>query len=540
MKLHKPSYGVFMVDVFASSVGIFILISLLYIIESAKATSNEAMVERFETLVKRDLVPVDRYSMPAGNDPLHDWGIRARHAREKQEALILLLRDKVLLYHTNQMLDSKEIVDSDIIRQYYDKYNKNRRLFIEIHYHDAYHLLKAKINEALPPNTHQWIHWAYNAGNLNNPNPIRAGADRPNIDLSKGDPNAPVSDNENGTPSSVGRPNGSEGTGTGGQTAGQGKDDLGSESGEANGSAASGDQANEGGEGEGTGEGEGGQGNASGGQGKNQGAGEGSSEGNGEGQDIPQAMKQEVAKMLNQARNAEQFAQQFLPPETPYTPESDTPSARKSGDKNGQQHDPSESSHNSSNSGKYAANPANDKDSESNSNQKRGQANQADEEATQQQPPTPQQAENYIRKNVFLAVPLYSPIYRFDLDIQVPGFSQQRFNLNSVGLKLHQSPDENSTDQLLKLDHGDTIMPLNNQLNPGQQHKPAGWMQVKVTSVSGKKRTGWLYGHVADEVFMLPLYQNTVQSFSTDDYWFERNSDSLQSFDVTPVNKGKP
>ena len=65
-------------------------------------------------------------------------------------------------------------------------------------------------------------------------------------------------------------------------------------------------------------------------------------------------------------------------------------------------------------------------------------------------------------------------------------------------------------------------------------------MQVKVTSVSGEKRTGWLYGHVADEVFMLPLYQNTVQSFSTDDYWFERNSDSLQTFDVIPVKKGKP
>ncbi len=532
MKLNKPSYGVFMVDVFASSVGIFILISLLYIIESAKATSNEAMVERFETLVKRDLVPVDRYSMPAGNDPLHDWGVRARHAREKQEALILLLRDKVLLYHTNQMLDSKEIVDSDIIRQYYDKYNKNRRLFIEIHYHDAYHLLKAKINEALPPNTHQWIHWAYNAGNLNNPNPVNAGAARPNIDLSKGDPNAPVSDNENGTPSSTGRPNGTQGNatqGTGTENDGQNNDGLGSangsNTGQTNDSAASGDQANNGGEGQ-----------SSAGNTQGQAEGEGEGEGNAEGQNIPQEVKQEVAKMLNQARNAEQFAQQFLPPQAPNTPESDTTSSRK----NSQQQNPSEQSSNSSNSGNNNGSPSGDKSGDSDSNKKRGQANQADEPATPQQPPTPEQAANHIRKNVFLAVPLYSPIYRFDLDIRVPGFSQQRFNLNSVGLKLHQSPDKNSSDQLLKLDHGDTIMPLNNQLNRGQQHKPAGWMQVKVTSVSGEKRTGWLYGHVADEVFMLPLYQNTVQSFSTDDYWFERNGDSLQSFDVIPVKKGNP
>ena len=536
MKLHKPSYGVFMVDVFASSVGIFILISLLYIIESAKATSNEAMVKRFETLVKRDLVPVDRYSMPASNDPLHDWGVRSRHAREKQEALILLLRDKVLLYHTNQILDADEIVDSDIIRQYYDKYNKNRRLFIEIHYHDAYHLLKAKINEALPPNTHQWIHWAYNAGNLNNPNPIRAGAARPNIDLSKGDPNAPFSDNENGTPSSVGRPNGSQGNGSqssatqgeASQGEGQGKDALGSTSGQPNGSSSAGGQANAGGEG---GEGQANAGDA-------QGQGEGEGEDNSNGQNIPQAVKQEVIKQLNQARNVEQFAQQFLPPAEPYLPESDTPSPRKSGDKNGQQQDQSSSSSHSKNRGKYASSPSTDKGRDSSKN-RTGKPNQADEKATLQQPPTPQQAENYIRKNVFLAVPLYSPIYRFDLDIRVPGFSQQRFNLNSVGLKLHQSPNENSADQLLKLDHGDTIMPLNNQLNPGQHHKPPGWMQVKVTSVSGEKSTGWLYGHVADEVFMLPLYQNTVQSFSTDDYWFERNSDSLQTFDVIPVKKGK-
>lgn len=521
MKLNKPSYGVFMVDIFASSVGIFILVTLLYIIESAKATSDEAMVDRFKTLVKRDLVPVDRYSLPIQSDPLHDWGVRARHAREKQEALILLMRDRVLLYHSNQTLSLEEIVDSDILRQYYDKYNKQRRLFVEIHYYDTYHAVKAKIHEALPDNVHQWIHWAYNAGNINNPNPISQSAARPNINLSKGNQSETLVGDENGTPSSVGNSNANaDSSGAGMPSEGENQS-TGSPSGQIQGlndGSGTQPQGNESGEGQ-----------ANPGEGESQG-----DDANANGDNIPTDVKQEVAKQLEMARDAQAFADQFMAP---------TPKPERTGDskntskKRDQQQTETSSSNRKSRGGKS---PSEAKEPSGESSP--GQSTDGVEQATPPPPQLPQQAQEHIKKNVFLAVPLYSPIYGFKLDVRVPGYAHQRFNLNSVGLNLHQAPGEDSPAELLKLNHGDTIVPIDNQLNPGQQNKPAGWMQVQVVKVEGQSKplTGWFYGHITGEVFMLPLFQNTVQSFETDDYWFKRNSDSLDTFDAIPVQEQQP
>ena len=569
MSQNKPSYGVFMVDIFASSVGIFILVSLLYIIESSKATSNEAMVERFKTLIKRDLVPVDRYSLPVSNDPLHDWGVRARHAREKQEALILLLRDKVLLYHTNQLLDTKQIVDSDIILNYYQKYNKNRRLFIEIHYHDAYHTLKAKISEALPENVHQWVHWAYNAGNINNPNPVSQNAARPNIDMTpNGRFDRPIDPDALGMPSSVG--GGASANGT--NSTAQGTSDGQSTS--QQGQNAGQNQA----QGEGDGNGEGNGNNMNGQNGDEQGSGENSGEnsvsegqdsGLGEGNQLSQE-QQAVQQALAQMNTMQDFIEQLMAPmESPsqqqneYKPPSqqtnnDTKAGSQTNDRAsgagfGNTSGGSSSSNSSSNSNTSTTNNTNNNTSTGNQNDNQG-ANQGggSQGNNQANSPAPEQAKedelamsspeqeqlqalNLIRKNVFLKVPLHSPINNFNIDIKVPGFTEQNIHLDAVRLKLHQSATTNSNAMGISLQHGDAIVPVTtNQIDLINPVDNRGWLEVKIIKVTGKSKPlrGWIYGQLDDQGIMLPLYENTVQAEGNNNYWYERNNKPLKAFEV--------
>ena len=555
MSQNKPSYGVFMVDIFASSVGIFILVSLLYIIESAKATSNEAMVERFKTLIKRDLVPVDRYSLPVSNDPLHDWGVRARHAREKQEALILLLRDKVLLYHTNQLLSTQQIVDSDIIVNYYKKYNKNRRLFIEIHYHDAYHTLKAKIDEALPENTHQWVHWAYNAGNINNPNPVSQQAARPTLDMTpNGRDNRPIDPDELGMPSSVG--GGASSRGTSAMIGESGTSD--------------GQNGNEQGQNQGTGENQ----SEGQGEGENGDSQSGENAGIGEGNDVGESSKnnqlsqqqQAVQDALTQMSTMQDFIEQLMQPSELASKGSTQNQSPQSsdGEKTGNQDNGSASQGGFGSASGGSANPNNNQSPNNSANKPNNTTNQAggdqhgqaqntpeqiakENELAMEMPPQQlqdeqQQALNLIRKNVFLKVPLHSPIDNFNIDIKVPGFTEQNIHLDAVRLKLHQNATTSSKAQRISLQHGDSIVPISTQTDLINPVDNRGWLAVKIIKVTdkGASQQGWIYGLIDGQGIMLPLYENTVQAQGNSDYWYERNNRPLKAFEVIePPTKQK-
>lgn len=505
MKLNKPSYGVFMVDIFASSVGIFILVSLLYIIESAKATSNEAMVEKFKTLIKRDLIPVDRYSLPVSNDPLHDWGVRARHAREKQEALILLLRDKVLLYHTNQMLDVHQIVDSDIILNYYKKYNKNRRLFLEIHYHDAYHTLKAKVDEALPENVHQWVHWAYNAGNINNPNPVSATAARPNLDMTpNGGSDQPIDPNSLAMPSSVGSGSSERGTSAFGTPDGD-SEGTGSENQDSNAQ---------------TGEGSDGQGqNGEPQQGDPNGSTADQMQQELPPQDAAQLMMESIEQQLNDVTTTKEFVEQFM----------QSAGSNQGGGQNNNQGGGQNPSTEQSTQG------------ESNTAETSSIANSNDQQQTvtdvMQMPQIEQQAQDYIRQNVFLVVPLHSPISRFDLDIKVPGFTEQQIKLSAVQLKLHSNTDLRSPSNIIQLVNGDAIVPISDSFIPLTPTDNKGWFKVNIIKVEGESSVGWLFGYIEQQTALLPLFENTVEAHQSDDYWFERDNDNLDVFESEAYNQ---
>ena len=539
MRLNKPSYGVFMVDIFASSVGIFILVSLLYIIESSKATSNEAMVEKFKTLIKRDLVPVDRYSLPVSNDPLHDWGVRARHAREQQEALILLLRDKVLLYHTNQLLNTQQIVDSDIILNYYKKYNKNRRLFIEIHYHDAYHTLKAKIDEALPENVHQWVHWAYNAGNINNPNPVAENANRPNLDMTpNGRDDNPIDPDSLAMPSSLGGGSSARGT-----------------------SALAGDnQSSNQGEGRSEGQGQGqdqGQNETGSEQGQSQGPSSDASgqDDNQSSQDsqangalsTQQAQQQAVQQALSQMLTSQDFIEQFMQDSLQSAKTSEGFASQEQtnnladhtidGDGNGFGHSQSSKSTNNTtntnHSNTQAGSPSGTAQNQLSQPQQPAKAN----ELAMDIPSNEQQnALDHIRKNVFLKVPLYSPINDFNVDIKVPGFNQQNIRLDAVTFKLHQSANTQGAFSNIGLQHGDAIIPLTKQLNLINPVDNRGWLAVKIIKVTGQSaaKQGWIYGLIDEQSILLPLYENTVKADGNDNYWYERNNTPLKAFEITP------
>jgi hypothetical protein len=486
MKLNTPSYGVFMVDVFASSVGIFILVSLLYIIESGKTTASEEMVERFETLVKRDKIPVDRYSLPHSADPLHDWGVRARHARDKREALILLLRDKILLYNTMETLDVNDIVDSDKIREYYDRYNKNGRLILEIHYHDAYHMLKAKIHEALPPNVHLWSHWAYNAGNINNPNPILRNANTNRLSNQRPrDPNQPIGDSD-GVPSSLstdanssgvpggepGSPQNNNGT-PGGSDSGQPQDDE-----------------TQSGEGESEGQGEG---TADGSNSQWPKTDDAAGDRPGQ-QSQSKAVQAEVARQLNKNGTAKQFIEQFMAQSG-----SATESEQSEQDNNPTEQPPTNEQPTLEEIEPFPTMP--------------------------ETPPVEALAQEFIQKNAFLTIPLFSPIDNFVLNVKVPGFESKRFTLTGAHFKMHQQPNEQSRAAQIKLDQGDTINPLAVNAISGHPSNKASWMQVRVMQLQdlGNPKTGWIYGFISGEQFMLPLFENTIESSgnTTADYWFK-------------------
>ena len=560
MKLNKPSYGVFMVDIFASSVGIFILVSLLYIIESAKATSNEAMVEKFKTLIKRDLVPVDRYSLPVSNDPLHDWGVRARHAREKQEALILLLRDKVLLYHTNQQLNTQQIVDSDIILNYYKKYNKNRRLFIEIHYHDAYHTLKAKIDEALPENVHQWVHWAYNAGNINNPNPVSQQAARPNLDMTpNGSQNSSIDPDSLGMPSSLSSNAAADGTGTLASDM-QGDSDnsgLGTQSSEQNG------------QGQSTSE----QGSNNGQVGIDEAGGQESGQpmsGSDQQQGHNATQQQAIQQALSQMQTTQDFIEQFMQDaqqdtqtnahqeQQPQQPGYGSENNNSTANHNANQRGSGNNTQGNNNSHSSSASPENTPDNQQSDNQSHSSnATQGEQQSGQTSPKQiakdnelamelpeneQQDALEHIRKNVFLKVPLYSPINNFNVDIKVPGFTEQNIHLDAVKFKLHQKATTNGRSIVIGLQHGDALAPVNNSnqldlINPVDNR---GWLPVKVIKVSGQgaPQQGWIYGIIDGQHILLPLLENTVQADANNDYWYERNNKPLKAFETIESQGG--
>ncbi len=535
----SPSYGVFMVDIFASSVGIFILVSLLYLIVSAQATSSEAMVERFKELVKRDEIPIHNYQVPRRSDPLHDWGVRANHARAQQEALVLLMRDKVLLYHTMEMLTVKDLIDSTRLKRYYQKYNKGGRLFLEVHYNDAYHALYAKVQQSLPQSVRIWTHWAYNAGNINNPNPT--AADSQAVDLARLNANGDQVGGmqENGFGSSTGQ---QDGTGAGEQ------DGTGDQqgTGEQQGSGGEGTQ-----EGEGDGQqqvggqqGEGSQGGATDGVGaiavtepepawprKN--TGEEATDDNG--QPMPEGVQAEITEMLNQNLDAEQFIDSFLQRQEQRQKAPKKPgSYAKGGSSDGGSSEQPETAG-------WGAESADFKQDAPS-----GTANDAE---TSDDPPAVVDEEiqalaaEYIKKNVFLAIPLYSPIYNFMLDVQVPGYAPERYYLDAVQLKSRQAPEHQASASALDLIRGDQVAPVVATANASATPR---WHQMKITKVqgvvngTGGPQTGWLYGFMVGEVFMMPVHQNDIQSAlrSGGRYWFKQptRTDEAELFNPDPAS----
>lgn len=538
MKLNKPSYGVFMVDVFASSVGIFILVSLLYIIESAKATSDEVMAEKFKTLVKRDKVPVDRYSLPASQDPLHDWGVRARHARDNEEALVILLRDKVMLYHTGETLDKEQVVDSDAIRRYYEKYTKNRRLVLEIHYHDAYHYLKAKINESLPPDVRLWIHWAYNAGNIANPNPVFGPNNTARVNMSRG--TAPFDPDAEQNPLAVGSstaPFDSTGNGTnafgsetgdgsgGGMSEQQGE---GSEGGAYEGDGSEGDGSQAGGSPQGSEDGQ--QGDSSGESGDSAFSLDGEGDEQGEGA-LQQAVAEQMDALASAAEIVEQLMSAIEPPEDSQpTPEQTDEQQNEQSNQNGQSSGGSGSSgSNTSENSTADGNQQNNQEQDSAEPNETQNPVQSSDESTHQALPTEQQAQVHIQKNVFISVPLFSPINDFQLDVQVPGFDNKRYAVNAVRMQLQTQPAEQSTGTVIDLTHGDAIIPESSKGAPG-------WFKVKIVKVAQPNRplSGWVYGGVFKGILMLPLYENKVQSIATENerYWFKHENHDIEGFNT--------
>lgn len=580
MRQFKPSYGVFMVDIFASSVGIFILVSLLYIIETSNATSDEAMVERFKTLIKRDLIPVDRYSMPVNHDPLHDWGVRARHAREQQEALILLLKDQVLLYHSNQLLNTQQIVDSDIIANYYQTYQKQHRLFIEIHYHDAYHTLKAKIDEALPPNVSQWVHWAYNAGNIDNPNPVAAHAPRPKLSMntdnnqerdSTPDPlamgssvassfnkattgqqtNAPTiaSTSDTNQDSTVAAAQTSQTTVINNpfdnhlQTAntnntkvshfnkGHQGPAVANHSTEADGHQAI---------------------NALNQQ--------------------QQALQQTLAAINTSSAFIDTFMQAAPPspmgstasksqqtnqpnqlpqptPDQATTVDSQTsPLTTKKENKTDNKQNTLTSQntvnnsqilstkHSAKHSAKHSTKHSAKNSAKQNSTNDRQPMVVNDPDPISTATPNTTHLNKYIRQHVFLKLPLQSPINALQIEINIPNFNKQKLHLDAVKLQLHQQVERPSDTQEIDLAHGDIITTqFQSSSTSNTTHKqPRQWLAVTVSKINDQHQSfsGWVYGWIAAGYLYLPLHENTIINHTTHDYWFERGDTPLQAFEL--------
>ena len=161
-----------MVDILASGSGVFILVTLLYILASVQMTSEERLVERFKELVREDKIPVLEMGLPQKSSSLHDWGSRSQIARDQQFPLILLLKNKILLYHTREVIELRDIPGNPRIPQYFQRYNKDNSIFFEIHNYDTYHYLNEVTKSTLPEGVRYWVHWAFNPGNIQNPNPV--------------------------------------------------------------------------------------------------------------------------------------------------------------------------------------------------------------------------------------------------------------------------------------------------------------------------------------------------------------------------------
>lgn len=564
IKKSKPSYGVFMVDIFASSVGIFILVSLLYMIMSSQTTSSAAMVERFKMLVKRDEVPIHSYSLPHQKDPLHDWGVRATHARIQKEALVLLLRDKILLYHTGETLTIAQMIDSTKLLHYFKKYNKRQRLFLEIHYNDAYHAIYTKIQQSLPQNVSLWTHWAFNAGNINNPNPTAADMQQTQQLLRQGDadPRLPNEDGEEGRGSSLAR-NPSQQRQTGGGAMGD-PTQQGHNEGDAsaNGINLGNEQTQHspGSEGDGINDshGEAGNNDAQQGQSNGENNGENNSllgpepsadEASGsesssasktgvwprkdtdpmagdETQSLPDIVRKQITEQLNQNHSAERFIKRFMSEQPPSTAANNPQNATQSPSQNPSQQSGSSSS--GSSSDKRASDKTKTPEQKA---QEQAQA-QAQKKAAQSLAKAQEIAEKTIKKNTFLAVPLYSPIHHFMLNVQVPGYVSKRFTLDAVQLKLHQQANGHSIGHSTRLVRGDYLVPVSANHSTMPSHTPQ-WHQMKVMKVqqTDAPQTGWLYGMVLGEVFMMPVQQNVVQSplRREGQYWFKQPTKNTQS-----------
>ncbi|MFT5162575.1 MAG: hypothetical protein ACI9FJ_001152 [Alteromonadaceae bacterium] len=529
---NKPSYGVFLVDIFASSVGIFILVSLLYTLASAQTTSHETMVERFKTLVKRDKVPVHRYFVPHQKEPLHDWGVRAAYAREQKEALILLLRDKVLLYHTNEVLSISQIIDSGKIRQYYQKYNRQGRLFLEIHYNDAYHALNAKIRQALPQNVRLWSHWAYNAGNIRNPNPtaqellrMRLGGNNSNNDGSN--------NGEGGSTQGSGQQSGGYGVGSeGDEQSGDGTGQSGDGSGES---------------GDGTGQSADGTGQPGDGTGQSA---DGDQLGEGQGED-----EGSVAEFI--AEQQQSNSDQFNPNDQGFAPGTDQAIDDQPFDTqlDGESAEQADVGSTQSSDGVWPRKSADPKAINNRSpnpddvqaqvsellNQSRNDDKFVEHFLTDNSPTTDlttdniadeqielatEQAKTYIQKNAFLAIPLYSPIHHFMLDVRIPGYAFESYYMDAVRFKLLKDPNHSASSTTLTIARGDYIVPVDTPTNRGKPANEPRWVQVKINTVqqADQPKTGWLYGLMQGEVFMMQVYHNAIQSPLKNDgkYWFKQ------------------
>ena len=156
-----PSYGVFLVDIFASSVGIFLLICVLHAVLTASKNTAEKLTERFRTLAATGGLPVGAYDIPDRSDPLHDWGVRARHAREAKKPLILTLSDGIQLYHTGEKIPSKQLEGDPRLKEYVERYlGTDGRIFLEVHSYASFHYLNDAVRQARPPSTELWVHWA--------------------------------------------------------------------------------------------------------------------------------------------------------------------------------------------------------------------------------------------------------------------------------------------------------------------------------------------------------------------------------------------
>lgn len=540
MSSRAPSYGVFMVDIFASSIGIFILVSLLYLVSSAGETSDKKLMEKFYELVQQDEIPVHFLRIPNSSEPLHDWAERAQFARQQQEPIILLLEDEILLLHTMQRIATDKIVESNKIANYYQQFNKQNRLFLEIHYYDTYHKLTAKIASALPPNVSVWQHWAFDAGNLE-------GGSYQLQEQASNEPFAvPELTEETGSGDS------DEGTGSEAPTpANTAQNQKGSPSGSGDSNEAGAQSAENGRQGET--------------------AAQGSGEAQGQSSEV--TLSEMVAQLMLQSEDDQAFTQQILTPSpSPLAPtqspagQSGTTQSSTQEAGAGAAQDSAASSNNSSNSDSRnsgAASDANnqlnaidsasqsavdasdttqaqdstnnpalntpalDNNTRNNNSQGSGQDASARSQSSRRPPSQQQQlqeqAKAFIRRNIFLKLPLQSPMQQFPLEVQVPGHLHNRKQMDNPVIMVRPQPGENFPGTLVSITPGDLLVPGRYQdaqprHNRDQQEQPAQWLEITLTTLADVNHpiSGWVYGRIVEDHFLLPLMENQVQPQGTE------------------------